>query len=160
MDITSLVVCTVTYSATRLGRNMAKKKIYRSGVLPYYIDEGEIKILFMRPSNPKYGGDVFQMAKGKHEEGETPLEAGLREAGEELGLFSGNIEKTHSLGNFLGRTTVYVVKIKDPEMFGDPHFETEETKWMTPEEFQAEGRDLHKPVVKAAVRWISKQEKL
>lgn len=137
---------------------MAKKKIERSGVLPYYIDEGQIKILFMKPSNPKYGGSSFQMAKGKHEEGEGPEEAGLREAGEELGLFKGNIERTHKLGNFLGRTHVYVCKIKDTDMFGDFCDETAETKWMTPEEFQAEGRDLHKPVVKAAVRYIQRTE--
>lgn len=137
---------------------MTKKKIERSGVLPYYIDGGEIKILFMRPSNGKYGGDVFQMAKGKHEDGEDPLEAGLREANEELGLFKGNITNTHKLGVFLGRTHVYVVEIENPDFFGDPHFETKETRWMTPEEFQAEGRDLHKPVVKAAVRWIEKQQ--
>jgi ADP-ribose pyrophosphatase YjhB (NUDIX family) len=139
---------------------MSKKKIERSGVLPYYIDDGEIKILFMRPSEPKYGGDVFQIAKGKHEEGETAEEAGLREGFEELGLYKGNIEHLHNLGVFLGRTTVFVAKIKDPEMFGDPHFETKETKWMTPEQFQSEGRDLHKPVVKAAVRYIEKKEKI
>jgi 8-oxo-dGTP pyrophosphatase MutT (NUDIX family) len=134
----------------------SKKKIERSGVLPYYIDNGQIKILFMKPSDPRYGGDKFQMAKGKHEDGESPLEAGIREASEELGLFRGNIEHTHKLGNFLGRTHVYVCQIKDPspEQFGDPCFETAETRWMTPEEFQAEGRDLHKPVIKAAVRYI------
>lgn len=141
---------------------MTKKKIYRSGVLPYIIEDGEIKILFMKPSNVKYGGDAYQIGKGKHEEGETDLEAGLREAGEELGLFVGNIEgKPHNLGNFLGRTTIYVCKIKDKNMFGEPNFETESTRWMTPEEFQKEGRDLHKPVVKAAVRYIEqKQQKL
>jgi hypothetical protein len=45
-------------------------------------------------------------------------------------------------------------------MFGDPHHETEETKWMTPEEFYEEGRELHVPVVKAAARLIAKTEKL
>lgn len=137
---------------------MAKKKVERSGVIPYYIDEGQIKMLFMKPSDARYGGDVFQIAKGKHEEGEDPLEAGLREANEELGLFKGNIDLTHKLGRFLGRTHIYVVRIKDPDMFGDPHFETEETRWMTPEEFYEVGRDLHKPVVKAAVRFIEKEE--
>lgn len=140
---------------------MAKKKVSRSGVLPYYIDDdGEIQILFMKPSNGKYGGKSFQMAKGKHEDGETAKEAGLREAGEELGLFTGNIEHTKKLGNFLGRTHVYVSKIKDPDMFGDTCDETESTKWMTPEQFQKKGRDLHRAVVKAAVRYIKEKEKL
>ena len=139
---------------------MSRKKIHRSGVLPYVIEDDEIQILFMKPSDPQFGGDVYQMAKGKHEEGETAEEAGLREAGEELGLFEGNVESKHNLGVFLGRTTVLVCKIKDKDMFGDPHFETASTKWMTPEEFQKEGRDLHKPVVKAAVRHIKKAEGL
>lgn len=139
---------------------MTKKKTNRSGILPYYIDEGEIKIMFMRPSDPKFGGDQFQIAKGKHEEGETAEEAGLREGREELGLFKGNIGLIHELGKFLGRTDMFVVKINEVDMFGDPDNETKDTKWMTPEEFQAEGRDLHKPVVKAAIRFIEKEENL
>ena len=137
---------------------MTKKKIDRSGCLPYIIEDDEIQILFMLPSKPKYGGDKFQIAKGKHEDGETPLETGMREAGEELGLFSGNISDTHHLGKFLGRTDFYVVKIKDKDQFGDPHFETKAVKWMTPEQFQKEGRGLHRPVVSAAVRWIKNKE--
>ncbi len=140
---------------------MSKSKIYRSGVLPYHIDEeGILKLLFMRPSDPKFGGDSFQIAKGKHEEGEDAETAGLREAEEELGLFSGNVEVLTRLGKFLGRTSMFVAKVKDPDMFGDPCYETAETKWMTPEEFQEEGRDLHKPVVKAAVRYIKNVEGL
>lgn len=128
-------------------------------MIPYYLDEdGNIQMLFMVPSDPKYGGSFPQIAKGKREEGETELEAGLREANEELGLFKGNIIETYSLGSFLGRTTMYVVKIKDPKMFGDPHFETKETKWMNPEQFQKDGRELHRPVVKAAVRLIKDKE--
>lgn len=138
---------------------MVKEKIYRSGILPYIISDDEIQILFMKPSDPKYGGDAFQMAKGKHEEGETPLETAVREGGEELGLFQHNIEQTYDLGTMLGRTHVYVVKIKDPSLFGDPHFETAETKWMTPDMFYQWGRRLHAPVVKAAVRRIKQEEK-
>ena len=135
-----------------------KTKIDRAGCLPYIIEDGEIQILFMLPSKEEYGGDKFQIAKGKVEDGESNKEAGIREAQEELGLFSGNVEDTHHLGKFLGRTDFYVVKIKDKDQFGDPHFETKEVKWMTPEEFQKEGRGLHKPVVSAAVRWIKTNE--
>ena len=138
---------------------MAKKKIYRAGVIPYIVEDGEIQMLFMKPSDAKYGGDVFQLGKGKFEEGETAEEAGLREANEELGLFKGNIEQLTNLGVFMGRTTVFIAKIKDKGMFGEPHHETEETKWLTAEEFQKIGRDLHKPVVKAAVRKIEKLER-
>ena len=135
---------------------MAKKKIYRAGVIPYIIEDGEIHMLFMKPSKTKYGGNVFQIAKGKYEQGETAMEAGMREAKEELGLFGGNVEHLDELGTFMGRTTIFVAQIKDKDMFGEPHFETAEVKWMTPQDFQSYGRDLHRPVVKAAVRKINK----
>lgn len=139
---------------------MEKDKVYRAGVIPYYVEDGKIKMLFMKPSNPKYGGGCFQIAKGKREEGESDKEAAFREAGEELGLFSGNIIKTHDLGNFLGRTRIFLAEIKDKGMFGDPQFETGEVKWMTPEEFKKAGRDLHYTIVNAAKRWIMKTKKL
>lgn len=139
---------------------MTKKKVYRAGVIPYYLDGDNINMLFMIPSDPKFGGSSPQVSKGKREEGESDEETAFREASEELGLFKGNIIHSHLLGNFLGRTKVYVAKIKDPTMFGDPHFETKETKWLTPEKFQELGRGLHKPIVKAAVRYIEEKEQL
>lgn len=134
------------------------KKIDRSGVIPYIIEDGQIKMMFMKPSDPKFGGDFFQIAKGKHEAGETAFEAGLREAGEELGLFSGNVLETYELGIFLGRTTIHLARIKDKALFGDPCFETKEVMWLTPEEFYDVGRDLHKPVIRAAVRLIQEAD--
>lgn len=134
------------------------QKVYRAGVIPYQVNDGKITMMFMKPSNPKYGGDAFQIAKGRYELNETAYDAALREAGEELGLFAGNITETHNLGTFMGRTTIFLTKIKDKEMFGDPHFETGEVAWLTPEEFEHIGRDLHKPVVKAAARMIMQQE--
>lgn len=140
---------------------MTKKQIHRAGIIPYIIKDSELHMLFMKPSDPKYGGDVFQIAKGKLEEGETAEQAALREGNEELGLFSGNIEgEVESLGDWLGRTTFFIAKIKDEKMFGEPHFETGETKWMTPEQFTSIGRGLHKSIVKAAVRKIIKTEQV
>jgi len=115
-------------------------------------------MLFMKPSDPKYGGDSYQVAKGKVEEGESDQEAAFREANEELGLFASNILMIEDLGVFLGRTTVFIAKIADPEMFGEPHYETGSVNWMTPTEFQTEGRELHRPMVKAAVRAINVAE--
>lgn len=139
-----------------------KKVIHRAGVIPYTVeDESVIRMMFMMPNDPKgkYGGEFFQIAKGKIEEGEETEEAAFREANEELGLFKGNIITVHDLGTFLGRTHVYLAEIKDMDMFGDPHHETKETTWMTPEEFQKKGRKIHKPVVKAAVRVIQSKIK-
>mgnify|MGYP000562951389 CR=1 FL=1 len=138
---------------------MTKEIIYRAGVIPYYMDDGEIKMLFMKPSKEKFGGAEFQIAKGKQEDGESDEETAFREAGEELGLFSGNVTKRTDLGNFLGRTRVFLAKIEDPDKFGDPCDETGEDNWMTPDEIKSDGRSIHKPVVKAAVRKIKKLEK-
>lgn len=137
---------------------MNDKKVFRSGIIPYVIEENIIKMMFMIPSDSQYGGPLPQIAKGRIEENEDPLEAGLREASEELGLFTGNVLETHNLGTFLGRTTIHVVKIKDKALFGDPHFETQRVLWMTNEEFQKDGRDLHKPIVSAALRLIKDKE--
>jgi 8-oxo-dGTP pyrophosphatase MutT (NUDIX family) len=129
----------------------------RSALIPFFIDEnGALELMFMMPSNKKFGGDKYQLCKGRIDPGETPQEAALREGQEELGLFTPNIEDVHNLGIFLGRTYVFTGRIKDKNMFGDPHFETEKTIWMTPEQFYNDGRDIHIPVVKAAVRFINK----
>lgn len=133
-----------------------KKVIHRAGVIPYVVEGDQIKMMFMMPNDPKghYIGEFFQIAKGKIKPGEEAEVAAFREANEELGLFKGNIIETHDLGTFLGRTHIYLAEIDDIDMFGDPHFETKETAWMTPEEFQQNGRKIHQPVVKAAVRVI------
>lgn len=137
-----------------------KKIVYRAGVIPYFINEdGEILMMFMKPSDTEYGGDSFQLAKGKVDDNESALVAALREAKEELGLFIGNVIFTKELGVFMGRTTVFLTKIKRQDMFGEPSYETSAVKWMTQEQFMEEGRDLHKPVVQAAVRMIHKLEK-
>ena len=133
------------------------KKVYRAGLIPFYRDQdGNIQMMFMRPSEPKYGGPQFQIAKGKVEDGEDTETAALREANEELGLFKGNIKNLRKVGEFMGRTTVFIALIDDPNMFGDSTDETEEVKWMTPEEFYEQGRTLHIPVVKSCVRHIKK----
>ena len=138
---------------------MTKELIYRAGVIPYYVEDDEIKMLFMKPSKKKFGGAEYQIAKGKQEEGENDEETAFREAREELGLFSGNVIERTDLGNFLGRTRVFLAKIEDPDKFGDPCAETGAVKWMTPKEFNKKGRSIHRPVVKAAVRKIEKLEK-
>jgi 8-oxo-dGTP pyrophosphatase MutT (NUDIX family) len=141
-----------------------KKKLYRAGLIPYVVEQDIVKMMFIVPDDPsgKYGGEMPQIAKGKIEDGETVLSAALREAKEELGLFTGNLEHTEEVGSFMGRTTVFVGKIKDTNLFGDPTTpnEVKDRVWLTLEQFLQQGRDLHKPVIKAAHRKICKIENL
>lgn len=135
-------------------------KVYRAGMICYYIDGGNrIKMLFMQPSDTTYGGNKFQLAKGRVDTGESHRDAAIREAKEEVGLFEGNmVEEPHHVGRFLGRTDVYVVKVFDDDMFGEPADETAETRWMTIEEFMVDGRPLHRPVVQECYDFILKLE--
>jgi 8-oxo-dGTP pyrophosphatase MutT (NUDIX family) len=135
-----------------------EKDMSRGGVIPFYLNEdGEIKMLFMVPSDPKYGGPDWQIAKGKIDPEDASVEEGaFREAQEELGLFLPNVSERHDLGQF-GKVRVFLAHIKDPNMFGDHDDETGAVRWMTPAEFQSEGRDWQKPIVKAAVRLIKRK---
>ena len=135
-----------------------KSLVYRAGTVPYIVEDGVVKMLFMRPSDPEYCGDRMQIAKGKIEDGESAFDAALREAKEETGLFLGNIIRTEEVGTFMGRTTVFVAKVKNKSMFGEPSFETSDVAWMTLDEFMEEGRELHRPVVQACYRAIQKIE--
>lgn len=143
------------------------KKIFRAGFIPYYFPEGteQPEMLFMVPNNVKHGGDKPQLAKGKIEEGESNKEAAIREAKEEVGLFTGNIKgEVIYLGKFLGRTEVYIAEIEDKKLFGEPSnanggkgeikVETKRTVWLTKEQFIKEGRLIHVPIIKAANRKI------
>jgi 8-oxo-dGTP pyrophosphatase MutT (NUDIX family) len=96
--------------------SLDRKPIYRAGTIPYIVDNNEILMMFMKPSNVEYGGDRFQIAKGRIEDGEDTKTAALREAREELGMFLSNIVSTEELGVFMGRTTVYIAKMKDRSM--------------------------------------------
>jgi 8-oxo-dGTP pyrophosphatase MutT (NUDIX family) len=131
------------------------EKIYRAGLIPMYFHEnGKIEMLFMKPSDSKYGGSDYQIAKGRIEEDEEPLETAIREASEELGLRQENIDQLYDCGRWLGRTYIYAAIINDKDDFGDFHFETESTQWFTPEEFMNYGRDIHRDVVRHAVSLV------
>ncbi|MEM4258058.1 MAG: NUDIX hydrolase [Candidatus Thermoplasmatota archaeon] len=133
---------------------MTKQLIFRAAVIPYYIEDGVVKMLFMKPSNTFYGGDAFQIAKGRIEDDETAEQTAIREGYEELGLRPDNTLSFVNFGVFLGRTTFFLAKVADKNRFDTPHFETAETRWMTCEEFQRKGRDIHRAVVMSAMNLI------
>ena len=128
------------------------EKIYRAGIIPFYEENSKIYMLFMKPSDKKYGGDSFQIAKGKVEDHESDKEAALREGFEELGLLQENITEIIDAGSYLGRTAIFLARIKDKDNFGEYHFETAETKWLTIEEFASIGRNIHIPIVKQIIK--------
>lgn len=156
----------------------SKTLIHRAGTIPYIVEDEQIRMLFMKPACAEFGGSLvetihpdgtttsefvakWQIAKGKIEEtDESTKSAALREAKEEVGLFIGNVILTEEVGVFMGRTTIFVVKVKDRDMFGSPGYETEDVAWLTEEEFITEGRTLHIPVVQASLRTIKKLEGL
>jgi 8-oxo-dGTP pyrophosphatase MutT (NUDIX family) len=131
-------------------------KVDRAGIIPFYLnDEGEIVMMFMIPSDPEFGGADFQIAKGKVDPGEQHEEAAVREGEEELGLIKSNmISDVHFLGKFLGRMHIYTVQVQSPTNFNRPHYETGQVGWLTNEQFQQIGRDLHKPIVDRAENYI------
>ncbi len=137
---------------------MKEKDVTRGGVIPYYTDDdGQLRMMFMQPSDPKYGGSDFQIAKGKIDPSDTSIEEGaFREAQEELGLFLPNVSERHEVGRF-GTISVFIAKIKDVNQFGEHDHETGAIQWMTPQEFQTEGRSWQRPIVKAAVRLIKRK---
>jgi predicted NUDIX family NTP pyrophosphohydrolase len=120
---------------------------HKAGVIPYYTDEEGTHMLFMKPSNAKFGGSHYQIAKGNIDTGEDAQSAAMREGAEELGLAMSNVTKVTKLVTQrltgLDETyiiTVYAAEIRDPAAFSSPHYETGSVKWMTAEEFRASGR--------------------
>ena len=132
-----------------------KKRIERGGIVPFYVNSnGETKMMFMKPSDKRYGGPEFQLAKGRIKPGENPLEATLREANEELGLRESNIKWIRKAGVFLNTHHVYIAEVntRNDKEFDKPMYETGATKWMTLDEFIATGRKLHIPIVKKCLK--------
>ena len=130
----------------------------KAGILPYYIDsEGIAKMLFMQPSDPKYGGSSFQIAKGGIDPGEDDLTAALREGEEELGLRRGNVVHTAKVTSEtvsgLDETyklTVFLAQIKDPAAFDTPHYETKRSTWLSQAEYARSGRSSQQSIVNKA----------
>jgi len=133
-----------------------RKNTPRAGFIPYYIERGTVYVMLMKPSDPKYGGGEFQIAKGHVDPGEDNITAAMREANEELGLRKDNVVSVEYLGNFLGYTAIYYGKVKNKDNFDKTTYETGATTWMTVNKFLNIGRGLHKPIIKAfadKVKW-------
>lgn len=124
--------------------------VFRAGILPYYVpdDGGPIEYMFMRPSDPTYGGPEWQLAKGRVENSDSNFITALREGAEELGLKESNIIEIEELGTFLGRTVIYICRVYNKDDFSEFHYETGAVIWLTLEHFINIGRALHHDVVR------------
>lgn len=135
------------------------RNVFRAGIIPYFLlPDKTINFMFMQPSDPKYGGSEWQMAKGRVEEDEENLFTAVREGTEELGLKESNIKSIEELGLFLGRTTVYICEVFSQDDFDAFTFETGAVKWLTYDEFVEEGRRIHIPIVHEAYNVIREEQ--
>ena len=138
----------------------------KAGLIPYIVDaDGQLKMLFMVASDPKFGGPKPMISKGTIEEGETPEHAAVREAIEELGLKPENI-KGELIKVFEGKVTlrtsnydmtIYGVEVYNKTNFNKWDYETLYATWMSNDSFQVKGRRDHKPHVQELVELINKR---
>ena len=135
-----------------------KRKSPRAGFIPYIVNGGVVFIMFMKPSDSKYGGDSFQIAKGKVDPGEKHVDAAIREASEELGLKKSNLETIEYLGKFLGYTDIYYGRVINKDDFDPYNYETGDTKWMNIDEFLKIGRSIHIPIIREFWESVTKHE--
>ena len=134
----------------------------KAGVIPYYFNEqGNLMMMFMTPSNPAYGGNLYQIAKGRVDQGEQVQQAAFREGEEELGLNADNIANMLHVASGVIKgdddtyiLSVFAAEVKDPKAFGKPHYETGKRAWMTAKAFETKGRQNHLALVQRAMQKI------
>ncbi len=138
------------------------------GLIPYFVKNNKIFGLFMRPSDPKFGGPFFQISKGRLEPGEDILEGSLRESQEELGIKLKNLSNIIKIDTFFVQTangydydlTVFIGKYDVPEDLEDFCFETGEVKWMELGEIQKRGRKNQMEIIEKAFDMIKLENEI
>ena len=139
-----------------------KKPVARAGIVAYYLEDQNILIRLMIPSNSDFGGIKPQVAKGRVEEGEHIQETAVREGEEELGLKRSNFaESVVSIGEFpiIGQEEKYIfhcfaVRVKNLEDFNTPHFETGWSGWMPCEQALSRIKNGQKELLLATINKI------
>lgn len=138
----------------------------RAGIIPYFVGENnQIEFAFMVPSNPAFGGELAQIAKGRIDSSESPIEAALREGQEELGLLQQNLRgpidtvgQYHIKGDCESYyLKVYTVEVHTKENFTQPHFETGSVVWLTADQFQIHGRETQAVVVAQCAQLVAEK---
>lgn len=135
----------------------------KAGMIPYFYDNGVLKMLFAVSSNPAFGGTQPMIAKGHIEEGEDPRTGGIREAEEELGLKPDNFANKPffvTVQKIAGNIATYdlhifAVEVRDPKDFNPHDAEIASVHWLTIEQYQKYGRKSQFGLVQALVNKLS-----
>lgn len=128
----------------------------RSGIIPVYFDCGRVFACCMIPSDPAFGGDKPQMAKGHIEDDLDPKENAIKEAQEELGLKLDNIYGVKYLGDYT-RISCYTCLVHDPEDFDEPHWESEWAGWIDITDSLNDIRDVQRDMFRDCLEYWSTQ---
>lgn len=140
----------------------------KAGIIPYIVEDGKVKMIFMKSSDARYGGPDPMIAKGHVDEGENFAEAAVREGEEELGLKKSNMKTGPWLawkGELSGMDArypfhVFAVELEDKDDFGQFHYETESTHWMDAQEFAQKGRRSQHNIVQAVAQQIEDKQQV
>lgn len=138
----------------------------KAGIIPYIVEDGVVKMIFMKSSDARYGGPDPMISKGHVDEGENFAEAAVREGEEELGLKKSNMVSGPWLawkGELSGMDArypfhVFAVEVKDKNDFDEPHYETESTHWLTAKEYAEKGRKAQNNIVQAVAQQIEQKQ--
>lgn len=117
----------------------------RSGLIPIFKEYGRTYAYCMIPSDPLFGGDMPQMAKGHIEIDLSPLDNAIKEATEELGLKVSNITDVKYLGDYT-RIASFTCGVIDPEDFDEPHWESSWAGWVDITEGLNDIRDVQQEI--------------
>jgi len=120
----------------------------KGGMIPFVIDNGNLKMMFAISSDPAYGGPNPGIAKGHLDPNEDFLRGATREAEEELGLKSSNFAGQPFLvaaQKITGLAAAYMlhvfaVQVKSQTDFNPHDYEVGGVKWMTLDEYKRSGR--------------------
>lgn len=116
----------------------------KAGIIPYYINDNQVFVYLMIPSDPRYGGTEPQIAKGQIDGEESPQQAAVREGEEELGLKVSNLKNVFYCCEKVlqgmvspGYTSappykllIFAAEVINPNDFGSPHYETKQALWV------------------------------
>jgi len=133
----------------------SEENMRRGAIIPYAIEDGEVYIALMKPSDPKYGGSDFQIAKGLQEPGESIEKTAIREGEQELGLDLPNDIKL-IWDNKKSGITYFCVKVEmvglKPAVNEQGIMETGAARWFLLSEAEKIIRSFQKPVIRMLIR--------